>query len=152
MPYARDPLSVRYDGTVRQSVMRAIRASRNGRGVQVYVASTRYEHGNPDAGGRTAHERAFTRSAYYLVWRAPINAGRIPDWSLKVTWGPDSELRPSSQGRMARPVRLRVFPRRGPRGGREHGYALPASRQWAGNPDLQSGGIGSGKERFPSGV
>lgn len=148
MPYQRDPLSIRYDGTVRQTMMRAIRASRNGRGVQAYIASARAELRNPDAGGRTAHERAFTRSAYYLVWRAPINAGRIPDWSLKLTWGDDSELQASSQGRMARPVRLRVFPRRGPRGGREHGYALPRARQWAGNPDLQSGGRGSGKERF----
>jgi hypothetical protein len=148
MPYERDPLSVRYDGVTRAAMMRAIRASRNAKGVQIWVASTRGELRSPDAGGRTAHERAFTRSAYYLVWRAPINAGRIPDWSLKLTWGNDGELQASSEGRLARPARLRVFPRRGPRGGRDHGHALPKSRQWAGNPDLQSGGIGSGKERF----
>jgi hypothetical protein len=151
MPYQRDPLSVRYDGVTRDAVMRAIRASRGGKGVQVWVASTRGEHRSPDAGGRTAHERAFTRSAYYLVWRAPINAGRIPDWSLKLSWGPDDALKASSNGRLARPARLRIFVRRGPRGGREHGYALPAPRQWSGNPELQSGGIGSGKERFPAG-
>ena len=149
MPYERDPLSIRYDATARQAVMRAISAGRNRRGVQVWVASTTRELGSPDAGGRTAHERAFTRAAYYLVWRAPINAGRIPDWSLKLTWGPDSALQPSSAGRMARPVRLRIFPRRGPRGGREHGHGLPRPRQWAGNPDLQSGGQGSPHQRFP---
>jgi hypothetical protein len=74
-------------------MMRAIRASRNAKGIQIWVASTRGELRSPDAGGRTQHERAFTRSAYYLVWRAPINAGRIPDWSLKLTWGGDGELR-----------------------------------------------------------
>jgi hypothetical protein len=144
--FRRDPLSVRYDATARQVMLRAIAASRNGRGVQAYVASPRAELRSPDAGGRTAHERAFTRAAYYLVWRAPLNAGRIPDWSLKLTWS--DELRASSQGRMARAVRLRVFPRRGPRGGRQHAYGLAEGRQWARNEGLRSGGIGSGRERF----
>ena len=148
MPFLRDPLSVRYDGPVRVSVMRAIRSSGAERGVTVWVASSRAELRSPDAGGRTAHERAFTRSAYYLVWRAPINAGAIPDWSLKLEWGGDAELRPSSNGRLARPARLRVRPRRGPRGGRQFGHGLPAGRAWAGDPVLQSGGVGSGKERF----
>ena len=145
---ARDPLSVLYDGPVRNGMMRAIRSSREGRGVVVWVASSRRELASPDSGGRTRHERAFTRSAYYLVWRAPLNAGQIPGWSLKIEWGGDGELRASSGGRLARPARLRVRPRAGPKGGRKYGHALPAGRQWAGNPALQSGGIGSGKERF----
>ena len=147
MPYERDPLSIRYDATARQSVMRAIAAGRRGRGVQVWVASGRGEAA--DAGGRTPHERAFSRAAYYLVWRAPINAGRIPDWSLKLIWGPDSAMEASSHGRMARPVRLRVWPRGGAKGGREFAYAMPAARQWARNEDLRSGGQGSPFQRFP---
>ena len=145
--FQRDPLSVHYDGAAGQALIRAIRASRSGGGVQVWIASTRGELASPDSGGRTAHERAFTRSAYYYVWRAPLNAGQIPLWSLKLTWGDD--LRPSSRGRMARPARLRIFPRSGPRGGREYGTVrLAASRQWARNEHLRSGGIGSGRERF----
>jgi hypothetical protein len=147
--YQRDPLSVRYDGTARQVLGRAIRASRHRKGIQAWVSSTSGELRSPDGGGRTAHERAFTRAAYYYVWREPLNYGRIPDWSLKVTWGPDAELRPSARGRMARPVRVRIFPRRGPRGGREHAYALPASEQWARNDALKSGGQGSPWQRFP---
>lgn len=146
MPYVRDPLSVRYDATAANVVLRAIRASRNGQGVTAWIASSRAELRRPDAGGRSAHERAFTRAAYYLVWRAPINYGRIPDWSLKLTWG--DELKPSGQGRLARPVRVRVWPRGGPRGGRVHAYGLPESRQWARTEALRSGGGGSGRERF----
>lgn len=149
MPYARDPLSIRYDATARQSVMRAISAGRSGRGVQVWVASSRAEHQAPDEGGRTKHERAFSRAAYYLVWRAPLNAGRVPDWSLKLIWGPDSAMQASSHGRMARPVRLRVWPRRGPKGGRDFAHAMPADRQWARNETLRSGGQGSPFQRFP---
>ncbi len=149
MGYSRDPLSVRYDQASRDAVMRAIRGSRANRGVTVWVASSRGELRSPDGGGRSRHERAFTRSAYYLVWRAPINAGAIPDWSLRVDWGADDELRASSHGRLARPARLRVWPRRGPRGGRTHAYSLPAGRQWARNEALRSGGQGSPFQRFP---
>jgi hypothetical protein len=113
------------------------------------VSSTSGELRSPDSGGRTAHERAFTRSAYYYVWREPLNAGQIPAWSLKVMWGGDDELRPSARGRMARPVRLRLRPRRGPRGGRDYAYGLPASQQWARNEALKSGGQGSPWQRFP---
>jgi hypothetical protein len=135
--FARDPLSVRYDAAAAQVMLRAIRASRNGQGVQMWIASTRAELRAPDAGGRTAHERAFTRAAYYLVWRAPLNYGRTPDWSLKLTWG--DELKPSGQGRMARPVRVRVWPR---------AQARVRGEKWTANPALQSGGAGSGKTRF----
>lgn len=137
MGFPRDPLSVRYDAAAFNAVMRAIRASKNGQGVQLWVASTRGELRNPDAGGRSAHERAFTRSAYYLVFRAPINRGGIPAWSLKLTWG--DELRPSGQGRLARPVRVRVWPR---------SQARVRGARWTDDPRLQSGGIGSNKERF----
>jgi hypothetical protein len=107
----RDPLSLRYDGVVDDVLNRAARAYSSNRGVQAWIASPRAEYRAVDRGGRTAHERAFTRAAYYVVWRIPINEGIPPDWSLKLTWGADTELRPSSAGRLARPVLVRLFPR-----------------------------------------
>lgn len=111
MPAERDPLSVQYDGITWQVLTRAARASRNRRGVQVWVASSRAEFRELDRGGRTRHERAFTRSAYYRVFRVPLNAQQVPDWSLKLTWGSDAERKPSTRGRLARPVVVRLFPR-----------------------------------------
>ena len=100
----RDPLSVRYDGTVRALMIRAARAERDRKSIQAWIASPRGEFRHRDKGGRTAHERAFMRSAYYLIFRTPIREGRAPDWSLKLTWGSDADRRASSQGRMARPA------------------------------------------------
>jgi hypothetical protein len=107
----RDPLSVRYDGTVRQLMLRAARAERSRSSVRAWIASPRAEFRRVDVGGRTGHERAFTRSAYYLIFRTPIREGRVPDWSLKLTWGEDVDLRASSGGRVARPVLVRLFRR-----------------------------------------
>ena len=106
---ARDPLSVHYDGVTHAILLRAARASRSRRGVLAWVASPRGEYRATDRGGRTKHERAFTRSANYHAWRAYINAEQVPPWSLKLTWG--DELRPSARGRLARPVTVRMFPR-----------------------------------------
>ena len=137
MGYGRDPLSWHYDGYVRNVMIRAIRAGRNGRSVRVYVASPRSSFRSTDEGGRTRHERAFTRSVYYLMWRTPINAGSVPEWSVKMSWG--DEVQSSSGNRLARPVTIRVWPR---------SQARARGKQWSKDPALQSGGIGSGKERF----
>lgn len=123
MPQPRDPLSVRYDGVAGDLMRRAARASARGHGVQAWIVSPRGEYARLDRGGRTAHERAFTRSAYYLIWRVPINAGVPQQWSLKLTWGSDADRRPSSRGRLARPVVIRLFPR---------GQARPGSARWVG--------------------
>lgn len=109
MAQQRDPLSVRYDDIVRDLMMRAIRAAASRRGVQAWIASERAEFRHRDRGGRTAHERAFTRSAYYLVFKN-AGAGGESGWSLKLTWGADSERKASSRGRLARPVIIRLFP------------------------------------------
>ena len=111
MSVPRDPLSVRYDGVTWQILMRAARASGQRRGVQAWVASTTSEFRARDRGGRTRHERAFTRSAYYRVFRVPLNDKRVPDWSLKLTWGDDAERKPSAGGKLARPVTVRLYPR-----------------------------------------
>ena len=126
----RDPLSIYYDATAHQLVLRAARASRSNRGVQAWVASPRGEFRALDRGGRTRHERAFTRSVYYLVWREPVNAGRPMDWSLKLTWGDDADRRPSARGRLARPVIVRMWPK---------DQARVTGPRWVGT-DLQAAG------------
>lgn len=108
MPPQRDPLSTHYDGIVGKLMERAKPASRQGRGMLVWIASPRAEYAHPDRGGRTAHERAFTRSAYYNIFKNGGEPGSS-GYSLKLTWG--EELRPSSRGRLARPVVVRLFPR-----------------------------------------
>jgi hypothetical protein len=125
----RDPLSIRYDTVVRDLMVRAGRSHRDGRSVVAWIASPRPEFRRRDRGGRTAHERAFTRSAYYLIFRVPIREGRAPDWSLKLTWGPDHARRASSQGRLARPVQVRLFRRQG---------ARVRGASWVDEPSLRS--------------
>jgi hypothetical protein len=107
----RDPLSVAYDGAVNGILTRAARASKSGRSVQAWIASPRAEFRQKDRGGRTAHERAFTRAAYYEVSNRPRREGRPIVWSLKLTWGTDAQRSPSANGRLARPVHVRLFPR-----------------------------------------
>ena len=109
MPAERDPLSVRYDAVTWQVLTRAARASRSRHGVRIWIASP--VGGARDKGGRTRNERAFTRSAYYRVFRVPLNVGQVPDWSLKLTWGSDADRKASAAGRLARPVVVRLYPR-----------------------------------------
>ena len=90
-------------------MIRAIRAMRNGKGVLVWVASPRHQFRDKDGGGRTAEERAFTRAAYWQVWGLPRKTGTPMHYSLKLTWG--LELVPSSHGRRARAVQVRIYPR-----------------------------------------
>src|SRR5271170_6074702 len=103
----RDPRSVEWDGAVRSVLISAIRASRQRKGVIVWVASPRGQFRDKDAGGRTAEERAFTRAAYYQVFLVPRKMGVRPDYSLKLTWG--DSLEPSSHGRRARACRVRLY-------------------------------------------
>lgn len=105
MPGVRDPLSVAYDSRVRRVLLRAIVARRDRRGVPVFVASPPAEFRHLDKGGRTRHERAFTRSAYYQVFKVPRNAGELPMYSLKLVWG-KAERR---SGRWGRTVQVRLF-------------------------------------------
>jgi hypothetical protein len=116
----RDPLSVHYDGVVRALMLRAARASGQRRGVLAHVTSPRGEFRHPDRGGRTRHERAFTRAAYYLIF-SNGGQGGSSGWSLKLTWGP--ETAPSARGRLARPVVVRLFPR---------GQARVQGERWVG--------------------
>lgn len=96
----------------------AAQASRQRAGVRAWIASPRPEFRHRDRGGRTAHERAFTRSAYYFIYKnngaytsgRKGTVGEPSGWSLKLTWGDDSQRRASSNGRLARPVTVRLYP------------------------------------------
>lgn len=140
----RDPLSVAYDDYARQVMIRAVRASRSARGVRVWIASPRGEYAHPDPRGLTVHERAFTRSCYYLIFRVPMSAyqkgGDPPEWSLKLTWL--DELRPSTPGRMARAVNIRLYPRGQARVRRGVSYVA--------DPSQRSTVTGDGTRRIPA--
>ena len=122
MPPARDPLSVRYDTTVRKALVQAIRSGPP-REAARFVASPG-GFGKVDRGGRTAHERAFTRAAYYHVRYVPRLRGVPPVWSLKLSWGPVVRTR---GGRYGRVVVLRLY-RYG--SGYSHAAKLPGRSQW----------------------
>jgi hypothetical protein len=134
----RDPLSVRYDGVVHQLMVRAARAHRDRKAVVAWVASPRGEFRHKDRGGRTSHERAFTRSAYYLIFKNGGEPGRS-GWSLKLEWGDDGQRRASSAGRLARPVKVRLFAR-----------ARVEGPKWADDPSKRSV-IGADGQRIVGG-
>jgi hypothetical protein len=124
----RDPLSVKYDGVVHGLLIRAAAASAHGSSVQAWIASPRAEFRHRDKGGRTAHERAFTRSVYYQVWWEPVRDGAGPVWSAKLTWGTDEERQASSHGRLSRPVLVRLYPR---------SKARVSGERWTDNPSMR---------------
>jgi hypothetical protein len=118
----RDPRSVEWDPAVRAVLIQAIRAHRQRKGIIVWVASPRDQFRRKDGGGRTGEERAFTRSAYYQVFKQPRNMGVPPQYSLKLTWG--TRLEPSSHGRRARACQVRLY-------GYGSGYQHAASEKTA---------------------
>ncbi len=129
MPAVRDPLSVRYDRTVFRILRGAVEAHSRRRGVATFVASPPAEFRALDKGGRTAHERAFTRAAYYRVVKVPEHLGQPQWWSLRLTWGP-IERRGSRWGRTVQ-VRLYRY--------RRAAYAVRrAPRAWITDPAARS--------------
>jgi hypothetical protein len=117
---ARDELAGRYAAAAANAVTRAIRAGRYRSAVLVFVSSPRHEFRRLDRGGRTRHERAFTRACYWIVFDGPAERGEPSQWSLKLTWR--DRLDPGAPGMLARAVALRVFPREDAR--------VPAGRSW----------------------
>lgn len=105
MPPSRDPLSVQYDPFTHRLLRQAIRSKSAPRVAEAFIQSPPREFVALDYGRRTAHERAFTRSVYYLVLKVPQNMGAVPLWSAKLTWGPIERR----GGRWGRGVRVRLF-------------------------------------------
>jgi hypothetical protein len=146
--FERDPLSKRYDATTGRLLGRAY--SQPGR--WVYTTVPRPQPGPRtrdwlrklgirldavDAGGLTSYERAYQRSLYW-VHNGGGNGQRNLVWSIQRQWGPVT-----ARGRML-----------GVRAGQPKDARLAVNRDrpnaWYRNPDLQSGGIGSTKQRFPA--
>lgn len=148
MAYQRDPLSERYDAAAGKLLGQAIRAP--GRWVYYDVARPKpgprtrewlRQHGirldATDAGGLTSYERAFQRSLYWNAKQLGISVTRSPSLSLQREWGPVTARGRVLGIRMSDPKQARLAVGRKPRG-----------EQWWRNPDQQSGGVGSTKQRF----
>lgn len=147
MRYERDPMSVRYDPAAGRFLGRAY--IRPGAWVSTVVKrpdpgpSTREwlrQHGISlfltDDGGLTTYERAFQRALYYGHHGG---GGRVnPVWSLQRQWG---DLVP--EGRV---LRIRV----GPAADGRLAVRRRPGQAWTRHSELQSGGIGSPKQRFPA--
>ena len=117
---SRDPLSVEMDTQARQVLMIARQRLRNKqRGPLMWIPSPRSQFRRTDKGGLTATERAWTRACYYLIFKVPRNNGQPVHYSLTMDWDL-SRREPSSNGRLARPVRMTLhkYGTRGPGGGK----------------------------------
>lgn len=129
MASQRDPLSVDYDAYVGQVCRLAVQRHRNHqRGPVVWIASPRREFRQLDRGGLTPHERAFQRSAYYLVFKAPRNAGAPVHYSLVMEW--DKAVKaPAPRNQLARAVRVQLYRYgRAPKSSRTDGYAFQSTQ------------------------
>jgi len=89
-----------------------------------------------DSGGLTTYERAFERSLWY-VHNGGAGGARNQVWSLRRQWGPVT-----TRGRM---IGIRV---QSVAEGAAAWRRMNRSERWTGNPRLQSGGLGSSKQRF----
>jgi hypothetical protein len=150
VPYERDPLSVRYDAMAGRLLGQAIAR----RGSWVYQEVARpvpgprtvawlRSHGIRldalDSGGLTSYERAFERAVWWNAKRLGISVTfqQNPRWSLQREWGPVSARGRLLGIRLSDPKTARLAVQRKPR-----------SEQWHRNRALQSGGVGSPKQRF----
>jgi hypothetical protein len=136
MAYARDPLSVLYDDDAQVVLDRLYGVPMRGGAARTiaYIASPFLS--GADAGGLTAQERAFQRAVYWQLKR------RRPSRSIRTDWSDDNV--PG----LGRPVTITMFTLSAARAWSEkHASSRP---RWADDPSLQSGGVGSGKERFPA--
>jgi len=146
--YQRDPLSVLFDRQVRVVIGLAIDQRRkhdaNARLVEYVRVRVPQRRGDllRDDGGLSAAERAFQRSMYHdeRIHKARANSGQ---WSLRLDWEPVPVIPGRDRG-----LRVTVFPETA---GRRHvSRNVKPRRQWQHTEALQSGGIGSPKQRFPA--
>jgi hypothetical protein len=139
VPSPRDPLSVTYDDVVMRLLLRAVRShQRNPKdptAAEIFVQSPPREFRALDKGRRTAHERAFTRSVYYIVFKVPRNLEVQPKWAAKITWGPIRR----SGSRWGRTARVRLF-----RAGSGTRYVENIMRRDPWSEDIE--GLGSWRE------
>jgi hypothetical protein len=146
--YQRDPLSVRYDAMAGRLLGKAIREPgrwqyeviarpRPGPRTREWLRSRGIVLDSTDSGGLTAYERAYQRSLYWNAKQLGISVTRSPTLSLQREWGPVTARGRVLGIRLSDPKQARLAVQRKPKG-----------EQWWRNPDQQSGGIGSTKQRF----
>jgi len=148
MTYQRDPLSVQYDVQAADLITRGIaryRRKQRNRSVPgfttVYVPNPVGDLWRDDSPDRLSrHERAFQRALYHdpRIHKPRKTTGG--PWSLQVRWGPVP---------LAGTRKLELQLHRDT-SGRRHADGLPKRERWAANAALQSGGVGSPKQRFPA--
>lgn len=148
MVYQRDPLSVELDPAARDLIDRAIvryrRKQKNSKltgwthGEIANHVSDLFRDDSPDRLSKS--ERALQRALYHdhRIHKPRKSSGG--PWSLQIAWDP-----PPLLPGMPRRFRMQVHR---DTSGRRHADDLPKRESWTKNPALQSGGIGSGRERF----
>ena len=150
MTYQRDPLSVQYDVQAADLIGKAIaryRRKQRNRAVPgfttVYVPNPVGDLWRDDSPDRLSrHERAFQRALYHdpRIHKPRKTTGG--PWSLQVRWGPVPLLGGT------RKLELQLH--RDTSGKHHVDTNVPRGEQWQRNVALQSGGIGSPKQRFPA--
>lgn len=158
MVYQRDPLSVRYDPQARLVLALAIDQHRKRVKNLKLVPYVRVRVDNPltlawpgsrvmkvtnlprDEGGLSSAERAFQRALYHDPRIHKPRRTSRGEWSLKVEWD-EAPLLPGAH----RNVRVTVFR---PEEAARFAAKKPKREQWQHNATLQSGGVGSPKQRF----
>jgi len=149
MVYLRDPLSVQYDPQARLVIRLAIEQHTKRAKNQRLVPYVRVRVDNPigeslvrDEGGLSRAERAFQRALYHDQRIHKPRKNSPGEWSMKVDWDPAPPL-PG----LHRNVRITLYR---DTEGRRHVDRKRKRDRWTGNVTLQSGGIGSPKQRFPA--
>jgi hypothetical protein len=147
MVYQRDPLSVRYDPQARLVLALAIDQHRKRVQNLKLVPYVRVRVDNPltlagprDEGGLSKAERAFQRALYHDPRIHKPRRTSRGEWSLKVEWD-EAPLLPAAH----RNVKVTVFR---PEEAARFAAKKPKREQWQHNATLQSGGVGSPKQRF----
>lgn len=147
MRFERDPLSVLYDTATGGLLGRAYAAPGTwvyaavprpalGAGATAWLRATGVDLGATDSGGLTTWERAYQRSLYW-VHNGGGNGNRNAVWSIQREWGPVTARGRLLGVRASDPAVARRALNRKPR-----------SQAWWATPELRSGGLGSGRERF----
>lgn len=146
--YRRIEPSPRYDGQTARLLGRAyaepgrwhvelVRRPNPGPATRAWLRERGVFLGIVDEGGLTGWQRAYQRSLWW-VHKGGAGSKANPAWSLEVKWAPA----PSPGGHE---VAIRVRP---VAEGKAHAARQPARERWDRNPEVQSGGEGSPKQRF----
>lgn len=149
--YARDPLAEQFAPLAERAIGRLLSDAWMTHSFQV---TTPARDDYDDAGGLSPYERAVQRALYYALnstgAEGPLGGKSVqnPSWSLMRGWGPvrrDRRAFGLLSGDRHRTLWLTVVPKAEAQAA---AFARRPDRLWVSNAGLQSGGIGSVKQRF----